>query len=62
MRKINQRYFDFADYNVWVNIRLIHNLIGQDDELLEKELIGSSQPFVARYHIFGLLKQAGFLV
>lgn len=38
---MNQRYIDYADYNIWANNRLINNLTGQDDELLNKELVAS---------------------
>lgn len=38
---MNQRYLDYALYNIWANNRLINNLLEQDNELLTKELIGS---------------------
>ena len=38
---MNQRYLDYADYNIWANNKLINDLLNQDDELLVKELIGS---------------------
>ncbi|MCX2678732.1 DNA polymerase [Galbibacter sp. EGI 63066] len=38
---MNQRYIDYANYNIWANNRLINNLLEQDDELLNKELVGS---------------------
>ncbi len=38
---MNQRYLDYANYNIWANNRLISNLLEQDDKLLSQELIGS---------------------
>ena len=38
---MNQRYLDYALYNIWANNRLINNLSEQDDKILAKELIGS---------------------
>jgi len=38
---MNQRYIDYAEYNIWANNRLINNLSEQDDKILAKELIGS---------------------
>lgn len=38
---MNQRYIDYSNYNTWANNRLINDLRGQDDELLNKELVGS---------------------
>ncbi len=38
---MNQRYIDYALYNIWANNRLITNLLEQDDTLLSKELTGS---------------------
>jgi len=38
---MNQRYLDYASYNIWANNRLINDLLKQDEEILTKELIGS---------------------
>ena len=38
---MNQRYLDYALYNIWANNRLIDDLLGQDDKLLSRELVGS---------------------
>ena len=38
---MNQRYLDYADYNIWANNKLIGDLLKQDDKLLIKELVGS---------------------
>lgn len=38
---MNQRYIDYAAYNIWANNRLINNLSEQNDELLNRELTGS---------------------
>lgn len=38
---MNQRYIDYADYNIWANNRMINDLSKQEDKLLEKELVGS---------------------
>jgi uncharacterized damage-inducible protein DinB len=38
---MNQRYIDYANYNIWANNRLINNLKEQGDELLSKELVGN---------------------
>lgn len=38
---MNQGYINYANYNIWANNRLINNLIEQDDELLNKEFVGS---------------------
>ena len=38
---MNQRYLDYALYNIWANNRLINNLLKQDDKLLTTELVGS---------------------
>ena len=38
---MNQRYIDYADYNIWANNRLISNLREQDDAFLNKEFVGS---------------------
>lgn len=38
---MNQRYIDYANYNIWANNKLINNLTGQDAKLLNKELVGS---------------------
>ncbi len=38
---MNQRYLDYASYNIWANNRLINDLLAQKEELLEKELVGS---------------------
>lgn len=39
--KMNQRYLDYANYNIWANERLINDLLTQDDGLLFEELGGS---------------------
>ncbi len=38
---MNQRYLDYANYNIWANNRLINNLQLLDNALLTKEIIGS---------------------
>jgi len=38
---MNQRYIDYALYNIWANIRLINDLLDQDTNLLTKEFVGS---------------------
>lgn len=38
---MNQRYIDYAHYNIWANKRLIENLRAQADELITKELVSS---------------------
>ena len=38
---MNQRYIDYAAYNIWANNRLINNLSKQNDELLNRELTAS---------------------
>lgn len=38
---MNQRYIDYAHYNIWANNRLISNLLQQNDELLNQELVSS---------------------
>lgn len=38
---MNQRYLDYALYNIWANDRLINNLLQQDDQKLTQELVGS---------------------
>jgi len=38
---MNQRYLDYALYNIWANNRLINNLLEQDDQLLTKVLVAS---------------------
>lgn len=38
---MNQRYTDYALYNIWANNRLITDLSAQEDQLLTKELVGS---------------------
>lgn len=38
---MNQRYIDYATFNIWANKRLINDLKGQGEELLNKELLGS---------------------
>jgi len=38
---MNQRYLDYALYNIWANKRLINDLSEQNDELLSQQLIGS---------------------
>lgn len=41
IKEMNQRYIDYANYNIWANNKLINNLTGQDSKLLNKELVGS---------------------
>ena len=38
---MNQRYIDYAHYNIWANDRLIHDLNQQDENILTQELVGS---------------------
>lgn len=38
---MNQRYLDYANYNIWANNKLIDDLIDQNDEFLSQELVGS---------------------
>ena len=38
---MNQRYIDYADYNIWANNRLIDDLLKQDEQLLTQELVSS---------------------
>lgn len=38
---MNQRYLDYALYNIWANNRLIKDLLEQDDKLLSQKLVGS---------------------
>ena len=38
---MNQRYLDYALYNIWANNRLINDLLEHDEQILTKELIGS---------------------
>ena len=38
---MNQRYLDYANYNIWANKRLISDLLLQDDKLISQELVGS---------------------
>lgn len=38
---MNKRYIDYANYNIWANDRLIHNLSEQNSKLLHQELAGS---------------------
>lgn len=38
---MNQRYLDYALYNIWANNRLINDLLAQDDGIISQELIGS---------------------
>ncbi len=38
---MNQRYLDYAIYNIWANNRLINDLVEQEEELLSQELVGS---------------------
>ena len=38
---MNQRYLDYAIYNIWANNRLITSLLEHDDQLLIKKLTGS---------------------
>jgi len=35
------RYIDYAEYNIWANKRLINSLLDYDDSLLEEKIIGS---------------------
>jgi len=38
---MNQRYIDYATYNIWANNRLINCLLEQNEQLLTQELKGS---------------------
>ena len=38
---MNQRYIDYAIYNIWANNRLINDLLLQNNDLLSSELVGS---------------------
>jgi len=38
---MNQRYLDYALYNIWANDRLVNDLLEQDDQILNQELMGS---------------------
>ena len=38
---MNQRYLDYALYNIWANNRLITDLLEQDDQILTQELVAS---------------------
>ena len=38
---MNQRYLDYANYNIWANNRLINDLSLQTDNLINQELTGS---------------------
>ncbi len=38
---MNQRYLDYANYNIWANDTLIIDLLNLNEKLLVKELIGS---------------------
>ena len=38
---MNQRYIDYATYNIWANNRLINCLLEQNEKLLTQELKGS---------------------
>lgn len=38
---MNQRYIDYANYNIWANNRLINNLLQQEDALLSQVLVSS---------------------
>ena len=38
---MNQRYSDYAHYNIWANDRLTNNLLEKNDALLSQELVGS---------------------
>jgi len=38
---MNQRYLDYALYNIWANNRLIDDLLNQDERILTKKFIGS---------------------
>lgn len=38
---MNQRYLDYALYNIWANNRLINNLLELDNKLLSHEFVGS---------------------
>lgn len=39
--EMDQRYLDYASYNIWANDRLINDLLALDNQLLTKEVIGS---------------------
>ncbi|QLE00846.1 DNA polymerase [Galbibacter sp. BG1] len=38
---MNQRYLDYADYNIWANNRLMNDLANQNDNIFNQEFIGS---------------------
>lgn len=38
---MNQRYIDYASYNIWANDRLINNLSEQDNQILTREVVSS---------------------
>ena len=38
---MNQRYVDYASYNIWANDRLISNLQEHNDQILTQELVAS---------------------
>ena len=38
---MNQRYIDYASYNIWANNRLLNDLSKQDEDCLSQELVGS---------------------
>ena len=38
---MNKRYIDYANYNIWANDKLIHNLLEKNDNLLHQELVSS---------------------
>lgn len=38
---MNQSYIDYANYNIWANNRIIDCLKDQEDELLNRKLVGS---------------------
>lgn len=44
---MNQRYLDYALYNIWANNKLISDLLEQDDQIFTTELIGSFPSILA---------------
>lgn len=37
----NERYIEYADYNIWANKQLINHLLDYEDSVLEDEIVGS---------------------
>jgi uncharacterized damage-inducible protein DinB len=56
----NQRYIDYADYNIWANSRLISDLKGETNEWLTQHIVGSFPSIRATIqHIW--MAEAGWL-